>query len=375
MKKKVLMTASVYSHICNFHHPYLRRFQELGWETHVACAGAPGNAPWADRTLALPFEKKMFSPENFRAMRMLRRLIRSEDYDLIVTHTTLAAFFTRLAAKGVANRPPLVNVMHGYLFDGDTPRARRTLLLNAERLTAPETDLLLVMNAWDDDAARRWKLGKRIERIPGMGVDFTELDAAAPEAGRSLRRELGIPDDAFVLLCAAEFSRRKSQRVLIEAVRLLPASFRLVLCGEGDERPACQALAAELGVADRVLFPGQIAGIGRWYRMADALVAASRSEGLPFNVMEAMHTGLPVIASAVKGHTDLIEDGVTGLLYPYGDAERCADCARRLAGDAALRRAQGERAAAAAARYALPDVLPRVMEQYLSCSRGDGKDN
>ena len=85
--KKLLMTASIYSHIQNFHLPYLREFQRLGWETHVACRGIPADAPHIDRKIELPFEKKMQSPANFRAAKLLRERMRTERYNLIITHT------------------------------------------------------------------------------------------------------------------------------------------------------------------------------------------------------------------------------------------------------------------------------------------------
>ena len=365
MKRKLLMTASTYSHISNFHLPYLREFQRLGWETHVGCKGIPADAPFIDETIELPFEKRMQSPANFRAARILRGQIQREHYDLIITHTSLAAFFTRLAVKGMRNRLKIINVVHGYLFDDETPAIKRRLLLNAERVTASETDLLLTMNAYDYATAQKYRLGRQVEQIPGMGVDFSKLDQATTEDGARLRRELGIPRDAFVLLYAAEFSERKSQDVLIEAMTRLPKNAVLVLCGTGALLEDCKALADKLGVSERVLFPRQIADMGAWYRMADAAVTSSRSEGLPFNVMEAMHLGLPMVASAVKGHVDLIEDGVTGLLYPYGDAAVCAAQVKRLMDDPVLRekvRIQGEKSVK---RYALDRVLPQVMEQYL----------
>ena len=170
-----------------------------------------------------------------------------------------------------------------------------------------------------------------------MGVDYAKLDEATEGDGRRLREGLGIASDAFVLFYTAEFSPRKSQQVLIRAIRDLPKSVVLVLCGDGTKREECRALSRELGVSDRVLFSGQVENISIWYRMADACVSSSRSEGLQFNIMEAMHLGLPVIASDVKGDADLIEDGVNGLLYPYGDARACAGCISCLMGNAALR--------------------------------------
>lgn len=366
LSKKVLMTASVYAHICNFHLPYLREFQHLGWETHVGCADIPDEAPYINRVFRLPFKKKILSTANFQAALMLRKLIQTEQYDLIVTHTSLAAFFTRIASKGLKTRPKLVNVMHGYLFDERTHFPKRWLLLGAERLTAPETDLLLLMNEWDFRTAKKYHLGRRIEKIPGMGVDFRRLNTATDEEGRKLRKQLDIPEDAFILIYPAELSKRKSQHVLIEAMQLLPENVWLILCGEGDQLPFYQALAERLGVQQRVRFPGQIKDIATWYRMADALVASSRSEGLPFNIMEAMHVGLPVIASAVKGHTDLIEDGVNGALYPYGNIKECAACVKRIMSVRLFSMRQKGTPLAGVEPYRLSAVLPQVMAAYLS---------
>ncbi len=369
-KRKLLMTASVWDHIRNFHIPYLKAFQQLGWETHVACAGILKNAPYVDVGIDVPFEKRMTSLGNFRVLRLLHRRIRIERYDLIIAHTTLASFFTRLAVKGMPDRPKLVNVMHGYLFDDETPAFKRGVLLSAERVTAPQTDLLLVMNDWDYKTASRYRLGKRVGKIPGMGVDFSRLDGATRADGIKLREKLGLAEDAFVLLYAAEFSKRKSQAVLIRAMEALPENAVLALCGSGTTHRDCHALAAGLGLGNRVLFPGQVSDMPAWYRMADACVSASRSEGLPFNLLEAMHMGLPVVASRVKGHTDLIKDGSSGLLYPYGDSAALAGQVVRLMGDATLRQSLSAAARARAGAYRMEAVLPGVMDRYLSVLEG-----
>ncbi len=362
---KLLLTASTYSHIRNFHLPYLRRFRELGWTADVAAGGVPMPIPEAAQTLHLPFEKSMGAPGNFRAAAMLRARIRAEGYDLILTHTSLAAFFTRLAVQGLRGRPPLVNMVHGYLFDDETPPVKRAVLLAAERWTARQTDLLLTMNEWDGQAAERYRLGARCAQTPGAGVDFSRLDVETRPAAQ-LREERSIPQDAFVLLYAAEFSRRKSQPVLLRMLRLLPETVFLALPGDGTERQACEALAQELGVQQRVCFPGQQSDMAAWYALADAVASASRSEGLPFHIMEAMYAGLPVVASRVKGHTDLIRDGESGLLYPYGDSAAGAEQVRRLLGSEALRKQLAQAAKAEVLQYRLERVLPVVMEQYLS---------
>lgn len=362
MEHKVLFTASTYSHIANFHRPYLQAFSRLGWTVDVACGGPPRPLPEARRVISVPFKKSITAPANLQAARLLRQEMKRERYGLISTHTSLAAFFTRLAAGGLDT--VVTNTSHGYLFDENTPAAKRLPLLQAEKLTARRTDLLMTMNRCDYEIARRFRLGRRIIDIPGVGVDFSRLDAAAPASGTLLRTELGLPEYAFVLIYPAEFSPRKNQAMLLRALALLPPQVCLLLPGDGALLDSCKALAGELGLWERVRFPGHIPDMGPWYRAADCAVSASRSEGLPFNVMEAMHCGLPVAASAVKGHEDLIRDGETGFLFPWNDTQACAARIEALASDPALSLRLGSHAAQAAAQYSLDAVLPKVMAAY-----------
>ena len=181
--RKVLYTASTYSHIRNFHRPYLSWFHKEGWEVHVAAGGEASGVPEADDCLSLPFAKRMTAPSNFHCAKLLGRRMEEEGYDLVVTHTALAAFFTRLPLLRRRERPRVVNMVHGYLFDEGTPFVKRNILLNAERLTAPCTDLLLTMNQSDQEIARRYRLGGRLANIPGVGVAYGRIDNTPSEEG------------------------------------------------------------------------------------------------------------------------------------------------------------------------------------------------
>lgn len=364
MGRKILFTASTYSHIVNFHLPYLKKFQEEGCAVHAACGGSVMGIPYVEEVIAIPMEKSIWSPQNFGAAAILRRKMLREKYDLVITHTTLAAFITRLALRGMRKRPLVADMVHGYLFDEETPYLKRKALLAAERWMAPVTDLLLTMNRWDYELARKYRLGQKVVHIPGVGVDFSRFDNVPLDARQTLRNRLGISENAFVLIYAAEFSARKSQLTLIHAMGRLPEKVVLVLAGDGALRNECETLSRQLDLERRVIFPGHVKDVEVWYTMADAAVSASRSEGLPFNVMEAMYAGLPVAASNVKGHSDLITDGETGLLYPYGDAEACAGQIRRLMDSEGFRQRLAGNAAAAVKQYRLESVLPQVWMQY-----------
>ena len=360
---KVLFTASTYSHIVNFHRPYLAAFRRLGWTVEVACGGAPMEIPEAHRVVYIPFEKEMTSPRNGAAWRQLRRLMKQEGYDLVSCHTSLASFFTRMAAAGLKNRPKVACVAHGYLFGEESSAAKKLLLSTAEALVAQVTDLLMTMNRWDTQYATVHKLGGKIVEVPGIGLDPDRLPPVSAAEREELRRALGVGPEEVLLVYAAEFSGRKSQRVLIRAMTRLPREVKLALPGQGALREDCMVLARELGVADRTFFPGQVQ-MAPWYGAADLTVSASRSEGLPFNVMEAMHYGLPVVASRVKGHTDLLEGTGAGLLYPYGDWEACAGRIGELLRDRELAARMGALGRNAAADYELGRALPLIMAQY-----------
>lgn len=236
------------------------------------------------------------------------------------------------------------------------------------------TDLLLTMNRYDWEIAQRYRLGKRVSNLPGIGVDFSRFDGVDPASRRELRSQLGISEGAFVLLYAAEFSNRKSQSDLIRAMTALPEQTVLILAGDGMLRERCMEEAKALNVAHRVIFPGYIKDLPRWYAMADVAVSSSRSEGLPFNVMEAMYSGLPVVASAVKGHEDLIEQGVNGMLYPYGDSAACAEQITALIRDPDFCKALGRQGKKSVEAYGLERVLPLVTEAYESLLAPTGNE-
>ena len=358
---RVLFTASTYSHLSNFHRPYMAAFRALGWEVDAACGGTPMPLPEAGRVIHIPFEKQMTSPKNAAAALALRRLIREREYALISCHTALAAFFTRMAVRGMARRPRVACTAHGYLYNG-VGGGRERLLQGAEALAAPVTDLLMTMNSWDTAYARAHRLGARIEEIPGMGLNCQSLSADQLRSGAALRREVG--EDRFLLVYAAEFSQRKDQATLLRALTRLPERVCLLLPGQGALWERCRQAVSALGLEGRVVLPGQVEDMGPWYAAADAAISASRSEGLPFNLMEAMYHGLPIVASAAKGNTELITHGETGLLFPPGDAEACARQVAALLEQGGLTARLARQARLAVEPYRLERVLPQVMALY-----------
>lgn len=364
--KKILCAASTFGHIKSFHLPYIQALHDDGHQIWCLAQGDASPMPAYATCVEAPFAKKYLSPENFSAACQVARLMRRERFDTVLVHTSLAAFFVRLGvALAGKERARVVNTVHGYLFDGNTSLAKRVVLLGAEKFVAPVTDLVVVMNCCDAVLASEHGLSREpVVQVPGMGVPLEGLHPVSEVERLVARQGLGLPEDAFVLLYAAEFSGRKNQAMLIEAVAKLPANVVLSLPGRGDAFEACRSLAVSCGVAERVVFPGHVADLAPWRAAADACVSSSRSEGLPFHVVEAMACGLPAVLSRVKGHEDLVRPGENGLLFPFGDVDACVACVRDLAADRTRARSMGEKAASSVAPYGLSAVKPQLLALY-----------
>ncbi|MBQ7896111.1 MAG: glycosyltransferase, partial [Oscillospiraceae bacterium] len=295
-----------------------------------------------------------------RAAAQLRKLMKQERYDLIICHTSLAAFFTRLAILGIKKETRLVNVVHGYLFDDRSPWYKSAILKSAEYLVASVTDLVLTMNEWDHQWAKNHKVAAKVGVIPGMGLGPEKMKKAVHSNCFEFK------DGDFLLIYPAEFSERKNQAMLIRAMTKLPENIRLILPGDGLLKEECMEFAHELGLEKRVHFPGYVKDIFQLMSYSDIAVSSSRSEGLPFNLLEAMSMGLPLVASRVKGNSDLIEDGENGFLFEYDDVDGFVSCITQLTLSEEKRRTMGEINVFRVENFTLDNVLPVVMEQYLN---------
>jgi len=332
--KKVLFCASAASHIINFHNRYFDCLAEMGFEVHAATGiNAADNSDAAlvraKKTHTLAFEKGKNFALNIVTVFKLAGIIRREGYDIVSTHAMLAGLVGRLAAMlARSKKTKIIHTCHGYLFDDDGSFKTKLKLL-IEKFLSRRTDMLFVMNSDDLHIAKKYRLCKNIEHIEGMGVGVWSVECGVWSESE-IAKKYGIPEGRKYFLCIGEFSKRKSQQHIIRAfgrfLHGLPESrcaVQLVFLGDGVLLKKCRKLCETLGIADHVTFCGYVGETPAFYRaFAHCVVSASRFEGLPFNVMEALHFGVPVIASNVKGHKDLISDGVNGYLYEYGDEAR-----------------------------------------------------
>lgn len=361
LAKKILFCASTASHIKNFHTPYLAAFSGCGYEVFTA-TGDSVEIAGARQSFTLPFYKSFFSFKNIRAIFAARRLLLKERFDIVSLHTTLAAAVLRAALLTIPKRrrPCVFYTCHGYLFGENDGLARLKYLL-PEMLCARVTDVLMVMNREDERIAHRYRLsGGSIHYINGMGLVPGRFTPPTPEQYAAAKEALGFLPEQVLFVYTAEFSKRKNHRQLLVAFAAAAPQMpnaRLLLAGTGALLSDSRQLAAQLGLADRVRFLGYVADTPALLAGCDVCVSTSLIEGLPFNVMEAMASGLAVIASDIKGHRELAECSPNFALF---------DTTAALTGLlAAAGQAPGHRRPAKLSHFMLPQVLPELMRLYL----------
>ena len=186
---------------------------------------------------------------------------------------------------------------------------------------------------------------------------------ATKQEANALRRRLGIPRDAFVVGTVARLiddsNKRTSDLIHGAALAMKRVDMHLMVVGDGSAQAALEALANELGIADRTHFVGYQRDVGLYYRAMDVFALLSREEGFGLVVIEAMHSGVPTLTTRGGGLRDIAVENVTGAFVDVGDRAAVAEAIERFAGDPKLTKKMG----GAAARRATSDFAP---EDYVA---------
>lgn len=369
---KVLFSATVArDHIAKFHIPYLKWFKERGWETWVAAKNDYPDGvcriPHCDHFVDIDFARSPFSSQTIIAYRQMRKLFEHERFDVVHTHTPVASVLTRLAARDARREgTKVLYTAHGFHFYDGAPVGNWLMWYPVERAMSRFCDVLIAINREDFARANRFA-HCRVERIPGVGVDLSRFRPRSAEDRSAKRVELGLAEGDFALLSVGDLIPRKNQAIAVDALAYLSPCTQLLVCGEGPLRNELIARARRLGVYDRVHLLGFRDDVESIMQACDVLVFPSVHEGLPVAVMEAMASGLPVVASDIRGICpDLIKPGWNGIATKHPDARRIASLVCRLQSEPDFAHMLAERAVQDAECCSIERLLRRYEELYES---------
>lgn len=376
MKKRVLFVATVVkTHMMQFHIPYLQMFQEMGWETAVAAKNdyedpADCQIPYCDEYFNIPFDRTPWKWANVKAYKMLKKVIDEGNFDLIHCHTPVGALVARLAALDARKKgTKVIYTAHGFHFFTGAPLLNWLCFYPPEWLLAHVTDVLITINKEDYARAQKKIHAKRIEYVPGVGINTAKFrgDYGSRE---NKRRELGFGEEDFLILTVAEMTRNKNHATILKALKLLEkepefANMHYLICGRGEVWGALEYQAKELGIKDHVHFLGYRTDAPELYRCSDLFAFMPFREGLSVALMEAMSCRMPIVCSKIRGNTDLIDDGVSGV-FAENNEKAVAKAILELYRDPQRREALGAGAAEKVLLFDNENVHKLMKDIYLS---------
>ena len=377
--KKALMLSSVASMIDQFNMSNINILQNLGYEVHVLANFEDPGTITQERADGLKvklenIDVKIYdvdmhrnpaSKENWLAYKTIKQIIETEKYDLIHCHSPIGGVLARLAANKSRKLfdTKVIYTAHGFHFFKGGPFKDWLVFYPIERYLSRYTDVLITINQVDSAVAGKFRM-KKLEYIPGVGLDTTKFETVAIDISKK-RETLGIPNDAFVILSVGELSARKNHQVIINALhKLNNCKIYYLICGKGDRENELKEMIHGYGLDNRVFLLGYRSDINELNQIADVSAFPSRREGLGIAGLEAMAAGLPILTSDVQGIPDYSIDGVTGFNYDPMDVDGFASGIKMLFGDPTLAKQMGSNNRQAVKKYDIENVNKIMRKIY-----------
>lgn len=314
--------------------------------TSVACAYLKGDGYWREPLERLGVQvtdlglRRYGSP---RPLLRLRRMVARFRPHVVHAHGAPAEIYAWAALPRLGRAPSFIVTRHEHrtrLFSLPGYRLLdRAIAASADRIIAVSDAVKA------SDVARRPEIAEKAV-VVHHGLDLSAL-RAAPDARRRIRGEWGVSDDAVLIGTLARHSCEKSLDTPMRAVAALIDSglarerLALALVGSGPLSEELKALAQELGIADRMVWPGYRYDVGDVLSAFDIFILPSVEEGFGLAVIEAMAASLPVVTSSLDSLLEIVEPGRTGIVFPPGDDAALAAALRRLVDSPAERRMLG----------------------------------
>jgi glycosyltransferase involved in cell wall biosynthesis len=267
--------------------------------------------------------------KDFQAVNQCNDLLKQLQPDLIHAHSSKAGIVARIAGR-ICNIPTIFTA-HGWGFSPGTPLVRRQIALAIEKIGAKLGDRVICVS--ESDRALAMNLG-----------------VGTPEKLVTIR--YGIPNQSLLiadpsqysprLIMVARFNEQKDQATLLQAIaQLKNTKLHLDLVGSGPSQKSCKDLAYRLQISDRVSFLGDRLDVQDLLAQSQIFILSTHYEGLPISILEAMRSGLPVVATEVNGVPEEIIHNQTGFLVPHADVDAVASALNTLVNNAQLRKKMG----------------------------------
>ncbi len=346
--------------------------KENGYEVHVAAKnnlaeknGLRLSEP--DKIYDVPFDRSPLSKNNILAYRDLSKLLSENNYDIVHCNTPMGGVLTRLAGIKYRKRGmKIFYTAHGFHFYKGAPKKNWIVYYPIEKFLAKYTDKLITITKEDFELADS-KFKTKVVYIHGVGANSDRFKLKNLKERILLREEMRYSNKQFLILCIGELNNNKNQETVINAlleVKEHIPDVKLLLAGNGPKEKDLKQLVSELGLNSFVDFLGYRTDIEKYISLCDIVVSASVREGLPLNIMEAMLCGKPVIASNNRGHSELIDNNISGIMVEPHDFKGISENMIKLFENENLRNELIKNALSKVSKFTYENVLKELKRIY-----------
>lgn len=372
--KKILIVATVQSHIAQFHQDIIYMMKKEGYQVHIA---AKDNLSLknglqlrnVDKKYDIPFSRSPLNKSNFTSYKLLKQVIDENNYDIIQCNTPVGGIVTRLAAK--KNRKlgtKVIYMAHGFHFYKGAPKKNWLLYYPLEKFFARYTDTLITINLEDYHFAKK-KFKCNVEHIYGIGVSNDKFYVHTEQEKKELRKKYHFSDDDFLIICIGELNKNKNQITLIKAINEIKEScpkVKVLFAGNGPLEMELKKEVDQLSLNNHIVFLGYTRELVNIIPFCDCLVSCSYREGLPLNIIEGLLSGIPVVVSKNRGHNELVKDGKNGFRFDVQDYISCGEIIKKIYKYKDLLKKLSTFAVDSVDKYKTNNVINKIKKIYLN---------
>lgn len=370
MGKRMLITSTDLMMI-QFLVPHVINLTEHGYEVEIACSEVGGRMEeireklkgYVKKIHMVRLVRSPASFTNFKGYQDMKKVISSGNYDMIWTNEPVMGVVTRLAARQARKRGTKVLYMvHGFHFYKGAPLVNWLVYYPIESFASRFCDEIVTINREDYRRAKRL-YAPEVRYIHGIGVDTANLNQKTIHT--DIRKQLGLQDNDFIVLSVGELNKNKNHKVIIKAIsQIHEKEVKYILCGKGAQQKNLEKLAKKYKISGQIFFLGYRKDVADICQQSDLFAFPSYREGLGLASLEAMYSGLPLVASAIRGVEDYAENGKAGFLCSPDDSRAFARAILRLKNDGQLRQKCSKNNRKAAVPYCLDNVKKEVMSLF-----------
>lgn len=364
--KQVLLVATVGGFVPQFELNNVKLLRELGCNIHYAANFDYSVYSVTDELLTthgiikhqLDIAKSPFNLKaNYHAYKKLKEIIDKNNIQLVHCHTPVGGLVARLAAAASHSKPKVVYTAHGFHFYKGAPIINWCAYYLVERFLARKTDVIVTINQEDYNRACEFNLrnGGKVYKIPGVGLNLERFRKNDNLDARKDKAEFtGDRPDSIKLVTVAELNKNKNHQVVIKALASLGRDdIYYDIYGEGPYKQHLSKLICELNMEKYIKIRGYIKEPEVILRKADIFVFPSIREGLGMAALEAMASGIPVIAKDNRGTREYMKNENNGLICIQGTVKEYGQAISRLADSKEERMVMGRNAIVTAEKFAL----------------------